>query len=330
MQDLTLSEENPRLVNCIIDASINGGNSGGPVVNEDTGKVVGVVYAGIDDAQGRNFIISMPVVRMFLAAYDLDGRLDFGLLPELGLETEELINSSQRRKYLGDAAAASHRHGVLVSSVDKFSCAGAGAGPGEGLVRVGDVLMAIDGHAISEKGEVLFRGLEYLPFEYCVTSKLCGERVNLTILRPLPVPLPVSVSVSVVEGEEVNITPATVVVAAAAAAAVAATSTELVEISVDLTLSPLKVMHPRILGVDYLPKWVIIGGLVFVVYGSPLDCEMYDFDQVRQREDEETVVLVDVLAHDINVTYDRLLDTHRDSTDTIHRHGSLPYQSNNF
>ena len=39
MQDLTLQEEHPRLLNCIIDASINGGNSGGPVVSEKTGKV---------------------------------------------------------------------------------------------------------------------------------------------------------------------------------------------------------------------------------------------------------------------------------------------------
>jgi S1-C subfamily serine protease len=39
MQDLTLAGSNPILINCIIDAAINGGNSGGPVVNENTGKV---------------------------------------------------------------------------------------------------------------------------------------------------------------------------------------------------------------------------------------------------------------------------------------------------
>jgi S1-C subfamily serine protease len=40
MQDLTLAGINPILINCIIDAAINGGNSGGPVVNESSGKVI--------------------------------------------------------------------------------------------------------------------------------------------------------------------------------------------------------------------------------------------------------------------------------------------------
>ena len=44
---------------------------------------------------------------------------------------------------------------------------------------------------------------------------------------------------------------------------------------------------------------------MFVNYGVPLNCEMYDLDHVRQTADEEVIALVDVLAHDINVVYYR-------------------------
>ena len=46
-----------------IDAAINPGNSGGPVF-DPTGKVVGVAFAGLDEADNVGYVIPMPVPYM--------------------------------------------------------------------------------------------------------------------------------------------------------------------------------------------------------------------------------------------------------------------------
>ena len=51
-----------------IDAALNFGNSGGPVIDEETSKVVGVAVAGLrkDIAEGFNFAIKSSVVKSFI------------------------------------------------------------------------------------------------------------------------------------------------------------------------------------------------------------------------------------------------------------------------
>jgi hypothetical protein len=239
-----------------------------------------VVYAGRNDAQGRNFIICMPIVRMFIGAYERDQRLQFGLLSETGFFTGQLVNGASRRRYMGPQSKL-NRHGCLVTTVDKFSCSA-------GIVFPGDVLMAIDGHNVSEKGTILFRGLEFVPYQYLITSKLPGETVKLRLLRKKSAP-----------SEDAELIEPT-----------------MEEITVDLCLAPTKPLSPRVLDVDYIPRYVIIGGLVFVIYGAPLLSWKYkkkrndiQFEGVfgartRKFADEEIVMLIDVLAHNINVTYD--------------------------
>jgi S1-C subfamily serine protease len=48
-----------------IDAAVNPGNSGGPLVNEN-GEVLGVVFAGVAQFQGINFALSSPLVQALL------------------------------------------------------------------------------------------------------------------------------------------------------------------------------------------------------------------------------------------------------------------------
>ncbi len=54
-----------------IDAAINPGNSGGPVVQD--GKVVGVAFQGLRQADNTGYIIPTPVIRRFLKDIE-DGR----------------------------------------------------------------------------------------------------------------------------------------------------------------------------------------------------------------------------------------------------------------
>jgi len=66
---------------------------------------------------------------------------------------------------------------VLVTRVARFSCAE------EAGIQPGDLLMALDGHAVSEEGETTFRHHERVPLEYLVTSKKIGDELTVAILR---------------------------------------------------------------------------------------------------------------------------------------------------
>ncbi|MDC7227050.1 MAG: trypsin-like peptidase domain-containing protein [Spirochaetales bacterium] len=56
-----------------VDVPINSGNSGGPVVDED-GKLVGVVFAGIEQFEGVNFIIPVKWIMNSLSELYVEGR----------------------------------------------------------------------------------------------------------------------------------------------------------------------------------------------------------------------------------------------------------------
>lgn len=158
MLDLTLEPKgrNPRQLTVQIDAAINSGNSGGPVFNVDTCAVVGVAFAA-GRAQGHGLIIPVAVLKNFLRQYERTQAPNFGLLPEVGFGFDKLVNPAFRKSCFG-GILPSHRDGVIVTSVSKYGCA-------TEKVQVGDVVMAIDGVPVTEDGDVLFRGQEYLGLE---------------------------------------------------------------------------------------------------------------------------------------------------------------------
>jgi hypothetical protein len=118
--------------------------------------------AGRLDVQGMSFIIPVPVIQLFLEAYDRSKQPHFAPLPMLGISTQNLINPSLRRMCFGGATPPT-RDGVLVTELVSGGCAQLAG------VRPGDVLVAIDGVPISEKGDVPFRGHERLDWVYLIT-----------------------------------------------------------------------------------------------------------------------------------------------------------------
>ena len=147
------------------------GNSGGPVFNVDTCEVVGVAFAGNDSAEGHGFIIPVPVMQLFLDRYKKTGNANFGLLPSLGVATCGLVNPMMRKSCFGGELPP-HRNGCLITAVTKHSCS-------EGKLRVGDVLIALDGMAVSEKADVEYRGQERLGWSYKVSTKQPGEDIEV-------------------------------------------------------------------------------------------------------------------------------------------------------
>jgi S1-C subfamily serine protease len=151
-----------------ISAQINPGNSGGPVMQD--AKVVGVAFQGYsgDVAQGVAYMIPTPVIKRFLEDIS-NGHYDE--YPDLAITYAKLQNPAQR-KFLG---LQDDDHGVLVSSV-------VAAGPSDGNLYPGDVLLAIDGHPIASDANVELDG-ERAQFEEVVERKFKGNSVKIDLLR---------------------------------------------------------------------------------------------------------------------------------------------------
>ncbi len=149
-----------------IDAALNPGNSGGPVLKD--GRIIGIAFQAIPTAENIGYVIPMTVVGRFLADI-ADGVYDG--YPELGLAHFNLLNPAQRAR-LG---LRPERTGVIVSDVlQGFSAAGA--------IEPGDILLEIDGLPIRNDGTIVIGGHAYL-LEEVVERKLVGEMVDFRIIR---------------------------------------------------------------------------------------------------------------------------------------------------
>jgi hypothetical protein len=161
--------------------------------------------------------------------------------------------------------------GILVNKVYPLSSA-------KDVLQKDDVILSIEGSAIGNDGTIAFRdGGERISFRYAMLNKYDGESVRLNIFRAG-------------EEKETNVT----------------------------------VMKPGMLSVipanqyDIMPSYFIFAGLVFQVLTQPYLSSEWgkEWQQkapvkfvekalygAKDKEDEEIVILSQILAADINVTY---------------------------
>jgi len=151
-----------------IDAAINSGNSGGPVVKD--GELVGVAFEAMDEAENVGYMIGAPVVQHFLR--DIDKGVQDGF-PDLGIVTQELESKAHRRS-LG-LSPKSHS-GVLVTGVVYGSSAW-------GIIEKGDVLLSLDGKNVAADGSIRFRKGERIDLIYQVAQRHVGETMLAKVYR---------------------------------------------------------------------------------------------------------------------------------------------------
>ena len=163
----TYIQSNRGLLSVQIDAAINEGNSGGPVVTE--GAIVGIAMQGVDGADNVGYMIPSPVIRHFLEDV-ADGRYDG--FPRLGIDAQDMESEAQRRA----ARMGPSQTGALVTRVDY-------GGPSHGVLRPRDVLLAIDGRVIANDLTVFWRGIGRVDYEFAYQTKQIGETITVTILR---------------------------------------------------------------------------------------------------------------------------------------------------
>jgi S1-C subfamily serine protease len=150
-----------------VDAAINDGNSGGPVVDDD--RVVGIAFQTREGAESIGEIVPVPMIEHFLGAVASGRSTD---LPGIGLRTMKLENPALRRR-LG---LRRREGGVLVTGV-------AYGGSAHGHLEEGDVLLAIDGHAVAENATVLYREHVRTAFDVVLGDHYVGDEIEAMVLR---------------------------------------------------------------------------------------------------------------------------------------------------
>ena len=141
------------------DAAINPGNSGGALIGLD-GELVGVnsaIYSRSGGSNGIGFAIPVNMVRQFLAGA-ADGRI---VRPWLGAESQPVTREIARSVGLDRPA------GALIRDVTPNSPAGKAG------LRVGDVVTAVNGEAVSDPASL----------RYLASSRPLGEPIKLTVVR---------------------------------------------------------------------------------------------------------------------------------------------------
>lgn len=164
-QDYAHANEN--LIAVQVDAAINFGNSGGPVISGD--KVVGVAMQSGFFTENIGYMIPTPILRHFLKDVE-DGKQDGFGYP--GFQVQSMENPAMRRKY----GLNEDQTGILVHKVYENT-------PSEGLMEVGDIITAIDGYSIENNGTVEFRPGEYIDYTHYIDLHQLGEEVKLDIVR---------------------------------------------------------------------------------------------------------------------------------------------------
>ncbi|HPE61648.1 MAG TPA: serine protease [Thiolinea sp.] len=150
-----------------VDAAINFGNSGGPVISE--GKVVGVAMQSGFFTENIGYMIPTPIIRHFLKDIE-DGKQDGFGFP--GFLVQSLENPALRRKY----GLTDRQTGILVHKTYPDS-------PSENRIQVGDIITEIDGHKIENNGTVEFRPGEFINYTHYVDLHQLGEQLKLKIIR---------------------------------------------------------------------------------------------------------------------------------------------------
>ncbi len=99
-----------------IDAAVNHGNSGGPVI-DTSGRLVGIVYAGIDQFQGLNFAVPAERLAAALPAMIAGGKAE---RPWLGVSLSETSSGAEIIYAAPNTPASEHRlaEGTIIKTIN--------------------------------------------------------------------------------------------------------------------------------------------------------------------------------------------------------------------
>ncbi|XP_024010541.1 putative protease Do-like 3, mitochondrial [Eutrema salsugineum] len=159
------SHSSTELLAIQIDAAINSGNSGGPVIMGD--RVVGVAFESLFWSDGIGYIIPTTVVKHFLNG--VEQHVSFG---SVNLSYQTMENAQIREYY----KMSDEMTGILINEINPLSDA-------HKFLKKDDVILAIDGVSIGNDSKVHFRKQETITFKHLVSMKKPCETALVKVLR---------------------------------------------------------------------------------------------------------------------------------------------------
>jgi len=160
-QYYTYSAEN--LFAIQVDAAINSGNSGGPVLNNKN-ELIGIAMMKRSDAENIAYIIPTEIINTFLEDTK-DGKVD-------GFHKERSFFVPTENNTLKEYYGLKNGNGVLLALIDKYN----------DILEINDIILAIDGKEIASNGTI---STQYgrIAFEHIYNTKQIGDSVTLDVLR---------------------------------------------------------------------------------------------------------------------------------------------------
>jgi S1-C subfamily serine protease len=249
----------PNLV-CQIDAAINPGASGGPAIVN--GRLAGLNFQGIGGADNIGYIIPPPVIESFLKDIE-DGKVDG--VPEIAFVTQPIENPQLRQRYGLDEKDG----GVLITSLSGFE-------EEKGVLKVGDVVVAMDGQLVGNDGTVRFATADRIDSNILIARRQVGDHLPLTIIR---------------DGKKIDM-----------------------NYPLTYTLKDSRIVpgHQS----NLVPDYEVIGGLVVVEVNEDImrgwkfvppaiDLQRYEYRRTGIAETDRLLMVVTVLPDEINLGYEQ-------------------------
>ena len=167
MQEYTQADTH--LLAIQIDAAINSGNSGGPVVDEEY-NVVGVAFQALEKAENIGYVVPVTVVQHFLQDIARHGK--YTGFCAIGTRLA-LLENKTFRAFLG---MKERQSGVMIRKIDPTA-------PSSKFLRENDVILSVDGISVANDGKIPFRPGERVSLACYVQTKFKGDLLKFEILR---------------------------------------------------------------------------------------------------------------------------------------------------
>lgn len=164
-------QSNMELLAMQIDAAINSGSSGGPVLNLDF-ECVGIAFQSLDPDEAENVSYTIPaeIIRHFLDDFEQHGY--YTGFPGCGFTWQSMEHKLLREKF----GLNQSQSGILIKDVLPTAHIAT-------VLQKGDVITQYDGVKIGNDGTIPYRSGERINFKYLVTSKFVGDQCHLDIIR---------------------------------------------------------------------------------------------------------------------------------------------------